>query len=65
MKRKNKKLFKDFIHYVLLVLGLFLLYFIGNSLLDFQGSYSLVKMFIWFLVTIIPLDKFIHKFLEI
>ncbi len=65
MKKKTINTIKDILHYVLLVAGLFGLYFIGNKLLDFQGSYSLIKMFIWFVITIIPLDKLIHKILEI
>lgn len=36
------------LHIVLIVLTLFILYFIGNALLNFQGRLSLIKMFIWF-----------------
>lgn len=65
MKKKNKKRLLDFLHYILLLAGLFGAYFIGDSLLDFQGSYSLIKMFLFFLPSIIILDKLIHKILGV
>lgn len=65
MKRKTINQIKDFSHYVLLVLGLFGAYYLGNTLLDFEIGYPLFKMFAWFLVSIILLDKLIHKVLDI
>jgi len=53
------------IHLILILVGLFLAYPIGDSLLQFQGSFSIVKMFLWFLPVLYILDNLTEWWLDI
>lgn len=52
-------------HYVLLVAALFGGYYLGDLVLDFNSSYSFIKMFIWFFVWIGVTDQLIHLILGV
>lgn len=68
----NKKIFKIFdvrwkylLHLFLILLTLFLSYFLGNAILNFQVGARIIKMLIWFFVILYLSDNVWERVLKI
>ena len=67
----KKKLFKTFdirgnylLHLFLIMVTLFIFYFIGDAILNFDNS-PIIKMFIWFLIVFYFADNLWEKILGV